>query len=54
MGDVSGAADLCGHCSSCDLGSWGKSNKAVTTKGENFDALRARVEAAKRRNAQGE
>jgi putative component of membrane protein insertase Oxa1/YidC/SpoIIIJ protein YidD len=52
VGDVaSGVYDVLGTCSSCDFGSWGRSNKKLKAKDVDFEALRARVEAAKRRNA---
>lgn len=51
---ASGACDLLGNWGSCDLGSWRRSAKKPTVNDADFDALRARVEAAKRRNAQGD
>jgi putative component of membrane protein insertase Oxa1/YidC/SpoIIIJ protein YidD len=50
VGDVaSGVFDVLGNCG-CDLGSWGRSNKKPKVNDADFEALRARVEAAKRRN----
>jgi putative component of membrane protein insertase Oxa1/YidC/SpoIIIJ protein YidD len=53
-GDLaSGVCDVLGNCGSgcgCDLGSWGRSNKKPKLNDADFEALRARVEAAKRKN----
>jgi putative component of membrane protein insertase Oxa1/YidC/SpoIIIJ protein YidD len=58
VGDVvSGACDVLGSCSkcgSCDLSSWGRSNKKPKVNDADFEALRTRVAEAKRRNAQGQ
>jgi putative component of membrane protein insertase Oxa1/YidC/SpoIIIJ protein YidD len=57
VGDVaSGVCDVLGNCSTggCDLGSWSRSNKKLKVNDADFDALRARVEAAKRRNTPDE
>lgn len=53
VGDMSGLCDGFGSCCSCDLASWPRRDKKPTTVESDFSELRARVEAAKRKNNQG-
>jgi putative component of membrane protein insertase Oxa1/YidC/SpoIIIJ protein YidD len=57
VGDVvSGACDLLGNfgsCGSCDPGAWSRSDKKRKSKDANFEALRARVEARRKRAEEG-
>ena len=54
VGDMSGLCDVLGNCSGgCDLGSWSRREKKPKKQDADFDALRARVEEAKRKNTLG-
>jgi putative component of membrane protein insertase Oxa1/YidC/SpoIIIJ protein YidD len=56
VGDMASCVcDVLGNCGSgCDLNPWSRSNKKPKVNDADFEALRARVEAAKRRNTLGE
>jgi putative component of membrane protein insertase Oxa1/YidC/SpoIIIJ protein YidD len=50
--DLGCPVEVCDCCSTgCDLGSWWNEKKKQKTNNVGFEALRARVEEAKRRNA---
>jgi hypothetical protein len=54
VGDMNGLCDVLGNCSGgCDFGQWSRREKKPKVNDADFDALRARVEEAKRKNLHG-